>query len=380
MLNFATENNIKNDLNDDELKRYARHLSLNNFGLEGQKKLKNTSVFIIGAGGIGSPLILYLAAMGIGKIGIIDGDCVDLSNLQRQVLFENCHIGEKKAHLAKAKINAINPNINVDIYDQFLEINQDHSFLESYDVIIDGSDNFKTRFLANGLSLKYKIPLISASVLDFSYQVGIFNLDNHAPCFNCLYPKPPEKGLIPSCSEAGVLGIIPGQASLLALNLFMHYLMGKIKQSVLYLFDGEKIKLNQFKLEKEPLCPYCESFSWDDFKTKFMVLFNDENKKNNDKEKMKLEIEKDEANHLLETEHAVLIDIRNPWEREIRKINPSEFIPNAMPEDLKPWIDQKIPVILYCEKGVRTYHLAYHVYQVFGEVDVYSLKGGISEV
>src|SRR5437667_1954444 len=196
-------------LSAQEVARYSRHLIMPEVGMDGQKRLKASSVLLIGAGGLGSPLALYLAAAGIGRIGIVDFDIVDFSNLQRQVIHGTCDVGRPKLHSAKDRILAINPTIQVDLYETKLSSQNAMQIFAPYDIIIDGTDNFPTRYLVNDACVLLKKPNVYGSIFRFDGQASVF-YPPHGPCYRCLYPEPPPPGEVPSCAEGGVLGILPG--------------------------------------------------------------------------------------------------------------------------------------------------------------------------
>lgn len=361
-------------LNEAEIQRYRHHLSLDDIGLAGQERLKKSRILVVGCGGIGSPALLYLTAMGIGHIGIVDDDHVALSNLQRQVLFNTDDIGQPKVECALRHLNALNPHVEIKTYYQHLTLDQEHDFLTNYDLILDGSDNFQTRFLANALSLRFSLPLISASVLNYTYQVAIFNLSQQSPCLNCLYSEPPAAGTVQNCSEAGVLGIISGQAALLAVNLSLHYFMQKLSmdKSTLHCFNAQSLDLKKYIISKDPQCPICADFNWHAYQT----WWQDKCVGQYDSSPL-LNINAEHARTLLHQQHAIFVDIRSSQERARAAITPSAFRPNATVHDLQPWLAHNQLIVLYCQSGVRSLHLAQQVHQHHPETSVYSLQGGI---
>ena len=197
------------EFSNDEIARYSRHLIMPEVTLEGQKRLKAASVLCIGAGGLGSPIALYLAAAGIGRMGLVDGDTVDFSNLQRQILHGTKDVGRKKLNSAKDRIREVNPNVQVDLYDTFFTAENAREIVEPYDIVIDGTDNFPTRYLSNDICVFLKKPNVYGSIFRFDGQCTVFAPHLGGPCYRCMFPEPPPPGMVPSCAEGGVLGVLP---------------------------------------------------------------------------------------------------------------------------------------------------------------------------
>ncbi len=238
--------------------RYSRHLLMPEVGAEGQAKLLGSKVLLIGAGGLGAPAALYLAAAGVGTLGIIDFDVVDLSNLQRQVIHANDRIGEKKTELAKKTINALNPDVKVLLHDEMLIASNVERIIAGYDVIVDGTDTFETRYILNDAAIKLRIPVVHASVFRFEGQLTAF-VPYEGPCYRCLYPTPPPPEMAPGCSVAGVLGVVPGIMGLLQANEVIKLLLG-IGDSLagrLLLFDALDASFTELRLRRDPECPVC---------------------------------------------------------------------------------------------------------------------------
>ncbi len=246
-------------LSNDEIKRYSRHLLIPEFGSTGQKKLKNSSVLMIGAGGLGSPLAMYLAAAGVGKIGIVEYDTVDTSNLQRQLLYRTDDVGRLKGEAAKASIQGINPFVEVELYNTPLRSDNALEIFKGYDVVADGTDNFPTRYLVNDTCVMLGIPNVYGSIFRFEGQVSVFNLDEDCACYRCLYPEPPPPGLVPSCAEGGVLGVLPGIiGSLQAIETIKVLTgIGEPLKNRLVIFDALKMKFRELKLKKNKECVVC---------------------------------------------------------------------------------------------------------------------------
>lgn len=247
------------DFSEQQIHRYARHILLREVGGVGQEKLLKSKVLVIGAGGLGSPLILYLAAAGVGCIGVVDDDTVDLSNLQRQIAHSTDRIGIAKVESAKAAVAAINPDVTVVTHKVRLTAGNATALIADYDVVADGSDNFPTRFLVNDACFFAKKTLVSAAVLRFDGQLSTFKPHAGAPCYRCLYPAPPPPGQIPSCDEAGVLGAVAGVLGTLQATEVLKELLG-IGDSMagrLLIYDALSAAMRQVKIKPDPECPLC---------------------------------------------------------------------------------------------------------------------------
>ena len=249
---------IAESLTQDQLTRYSRHLIIPEIGEKGQKKLLDSKVLMMGAGGLGSPAALYLAAAGVGHMGIIDSDVVDRSNLQRQVLHTDDRVGEPKVESARETINGLNPDVDVEIFNARLTSDNIMSVFEGYDLVVDGGDNFPTRYLVNDACVKLGIPNVHGSVYRFEGQVTSF-VPKEGPCYRCLYPEPPPPEFAPSCQEAGVLGVLPGVIGLLqAIEVVKHLVgIGKPLTGRLLAFDGLDTTFRELKLRRDPECPVC---------------------------------------------------------------------------------------------------------------------------
>jgi adenylyltransferase/sulfurtransferase len=247
------------ELSNDQLRRYSRHIILPEVGVEGQKKIAAASVLCVGAGGLGSPLALYLAAAGIGRLGIVDFDAVEESNLQRQVIHGAESLGQPKTTSAREAIHRLNPSIQVDLHAVRLTKANAMDILRSYDVIADGSDNFATRYLANDACVLLRKPNVYGSVFRFEGQASLFAPHLGGPCYRCLYPEPPPPGAVPSCAEAGVLGVLPGVIGLIQATEALKLILG-VGQSLLnrlLLYDALEMKFRELKLRRDAKCPVC---------------------------------------------------------------------------------------------------------------------------
>jgi len=247
------------ELNNEEIRRYSRHLILPEVGLAGQKKIKATSVLCIGAGGLGSPIAMYLAAAGIGKIGIVDFDTVDYSNLQRQILHTDADVGRPKAQSAKETIAGINPNVEVVIHNTAINSGNAFDLIRPYDIVVDGTDNFPTRYLTNDACVLLKKPNVYGSIFRFEGQASVFAPHLGGPCYRCLYPEPPPPGMVPSCAEGGVLGVLPGiVGSIQALETIKLLLdLGDPLIGRLLAYDALEQSFRTFKVRRDPACPTC---------------------------------------------------------------------------------------------------------------------------
>ncbi len=247
------------ELNNDEIRRYSRHLILPEVGLAGQKRIKAASVLCIGAGGLGSPIAMYLAAAGIGRIGIVDFDTVDFSNLQRQLLHGTPDVGRSKAESAKETIANLNPGVAVEIYNTRLSSENALEIIRKYDIVVDGTDNFPTRYLTNDACVLLKKPNVYGSIFRFDGQASVFAPHLGGPCYRCLYPEPPPPGMVPSCAEGGVLGVLPGIIGCIQTTEILKLALGKGTSLVgrLMLFNALDMKFRELKLRRDPQCPVC---------------------------------------------------------------------------------------------------------------------------
>src|SRR5262245_10397074 len=257
-LETLTARAARTPLSSQESARYSRHLIMPEVGMDGQKRLKASSVLLIGAGGLGSPLALYLAAAGVGRIGLVDFDVVDFSNLQRQVLHGTPDVGRPKLHSARDRLQAINPEVQVDLYETRLSPANAFELLRPYDVVIDGTDNFATRYLVNDACVLLKKPNVYGSIFRFDGQASVF-WPPHGPCYRCLYPEPPPPGEVPSCAEGGVLGILPGLIGCIQATEAVKLILGNGEPLIgrLVLYDALRMSFREFKIRRNPKCPMC---------------------------------------------------------------------------------------------------------------------------
>ncbi len=246
-------------LSNEEIARYSRHLILPEFGMAGQRKVKQGSVLLIGTGGLGSPLALYLAAAGVGHIGLVDFDVVDESNLQRQIVHGTGTVGVRKTESAKRRLADLNPNVEVTTYETQITAENAFELMRPYDVIVDGTDNFPTRYLTNDASVMLGKPNVYGSIFRFEGQATVFSPKDGGPCYRCLYPEPPPPGLVPSCAEGGVLGVLPGVIGTIQATEAIKLLAGIGETLVgrLMLYDALNMRFRELKLRRNPNCPVC---------------------------------------------------------------------------------------------------------------------------
>jgi adenylyltransferase/sulfurtransferase len=247
------------DLSNDEIRRYSRHLILPEVGLAGQKKICSTSVLCIGAGGLGSPIAMYLAAAGIGKLGLVDFDTVDFSNLQRQIIHGTADVGRPKTESARETIQRINPNVEVVVHETRLTSDNALEIVGAYDIVVDGTDNFPTRYLTNDACVLLRKANVYGSIFRFEGQASVFAPHLGGPCYRCLYPEPPPPGMVPSCAEGGVLGVLPGIVGTIQATEILKLALGKGSSLIgrLLLFNALDMKFRELKLRRDPECPLC---------------------------------------------------------------------------------------------------------------------------
>ncbi|MCH7663829.1 MAG: molybdopterin-synthase adenylyltransferase MoeB, partial [Chloroflexi bacterium] len=318
------------DLSHEEIMRYSRHLLIPEVGLEGQKILKASSVLVIGAGGLGSPVAMYLAAAGVGRIGLVDYDTVDSSNLQRQVIHGTARIGDLKVDSARDRMLDINPDIHVEVYNEPFTSENAMRIAKGYDLIIDGTDNFPTRYLVNDVCVMLGIPNVYGSIYRFDGQVSVFD-GTDGPCYRCLFPEPPPPGLVPSCAEGGVLGVLPGTIGSLQATEGLKLLLniGSSLKGRLLLFNALDMTFDFVKLRKNPDCKVCstnpEITELIDYEEFCGVPAHDHDEGSAGAE---WDIEVHELEKILTSGESVrLIDVREPHELEIARIEGAELMP-----------------------------------------------------
>lgn len=362
-----------NNLSPAELGRYARHITIPEFGLEGQKKLKNSSVLVIGSGGLGSPVLLYLAAAGVGKIGIVDFDVVDESNLQRQVLFSVGDVGKSKAQTAKKRLEALNPHIDVTVYETRFTRENARELVRGYDVVADGTDNFPTRYLVNDTCVLEGKVNVYASIFQFEGQVSVFNYPledgTRGPNYRDMFPEPPPPGLVPNCAEGGVLGVLPGIIGSMQASEVIKVLtgVGDPLAGRLFLFDAASFTTRILKVQKSPGTNITELIDYEHF---CGIL------PNTDLTEVK-EITVQELQELrAQGTDYQLIDVREPHEYAIAQIG-GELIPLATVAGAANRIARDKKVIVHCRTGVRSANAIRELESLFNFDNLYNLKGGI---
>ncbi len=367
-------------LSPQEVARYSRHLIMPEVALDGQKRLKASSILLIGAGGLGSPLGLYLAAAGIGRIGLVDFDVVDFSNLQRQVLHGTPDVGRPKLHSARDRLQAINPEVQIDLYETRLTSANALSIFEPYDIIIDGTDNFPTRYLVNDACVLLKKPNVYGSIFRFDGQASVFH-PPQGPCYRCLYPEPPPPGEVPSCAEGGVLGILPGLIGCIQATEAVKLILGKGAPLIgrLLLYDALQMTFQEFKVRRNPKCPLCgehptilKLIDYDQFcgirgqEAPHVAPIGDPSETTVEELKSRLD----------RRENVFVLDVRNPEEYQICQIPGSTLLP--LPELPRRFqeLDKDQEMVVHCKSGTRSAKAIQFLRQQ-GFHNLKDLKGGI---
>jgi len=365
-------------LTNEEIKRYSRHLTLPEFGLQGQQKLKDSSVLIIGAGGLGSPLGIYLAAAGVGRLGLVDFDIVDVSNLQRQIAHGTSDIGRSKTQSMQDTIQEINPYVSLELFETRFTRDNALEIAENFDVIIDGSDNFATRYLVNDVCVLLGKPNVYGAIFRFDGQASVFDA-SQGPCYRCLYAEPPPPGVVPSCAEGGVLGILPGLIGVIQATEAVKLLLGQGKTLVgrLLLYHALSMSFRELKLQKRPDCPMCGEnptiTALIDYEEFCGICGEDSGGPQTGYN----EIDVATVASLIEQEaDFVLLDVREPVEWEICSLPNSVRIPKGEVRDRLEEIDTTKDVIVYCRSGVRSGTIANFLRDV-GFNRAQNMRGGI---
>ena len=340
------------ELTDAEKRRYDRHLILPEVGSAGQKKLKNSAVLCVGAGGLGSPLLLYLAAAGVGRIGIVDFDVVDESNLQRQIIHDTASVGTSKLDSAKARLLALNPHITVETHEMKLNSSNAVELFRRYDVVADGTDNFPTRYLVNDACILAGKPNAYGSIFRFEGQLSVFGAED-GPCYRCLYPEPPPPGLVPSCAEGGVLGVLPGIIGTIQALEVIKLLLGIGRPLIgrLMLYDALDQSWRTLKVKKSPSCPVCGKNPSIKAPIDYEAFCGLKETSTPMIPEMTVE---DLKKKLDAKERFSFIDVREPHEFEAAKIPGAKLIPlGELPNRLAE-IDKSVPVVVHCRSGARS--------------------------
>jgi sulfur-carrier protein adenylyltransferase/sulfurtransferase len=367
------------NLSQQEVARYSRHLIMPEVALDGQKRLKASSVLLIGAGGLGSPLALYLAAAGIGRIGLVDFDVVDFSNLQRQVIHGTPDVGRPKLHSARDRIAAINPEVQLDCYETRLTAQNALEIFKPYDIVIDGTDNFPTRYLVNDACVLLKKANVYGSIFRFDGQASVFH-PPAGPCYRCLYPEPPPPGEVPSCAEGGVLGILPGLVGCIQATEAVKLILGKGSPLIgrLLLYDALQMKFQEFKVRRNPKCPMCgdkptitQLIDYEQFcgmRGQESAAPAADASSDATVEELKQRLDK--------KENVFILDVRNPEEYQICRIEGSKLVPlPELPQRVGELAKDR-EIIVHCKSGMRSAKAAKFL-RDSGFSNVRNLKGGI---
>src|SRR6184192_3426895 len=360
-------------LSTEELQRYSRHLMMHEVTPDGQRRVKAARILCIGAGGLGSPSALYLAAAGVGTIGIVDFDDVDLSNLQRQILHGTKDVGRAKLESARDRLNDINPKIDIELHRCRFTSENASDLVAHYDVIVDGSDNFPTRYLSNDVCVFARKPNVYGSVFRFEGQITVFAPHLGGPCYRCLFPEPPPAESVPNCAEAGVLGVLPGIIGTIQANEAIKLILGvgePLLGRLLY-FDALKMKFQEFNLRRDPQCPVCgdsptitEPIDYEQFcgvATNVPAVSVTELKQKLDAR-----------------ESVQLVDVREPFEHEIASIDSAQLIPLGELPDRLSELDRDRLTVVHCHSGMRSAQ-AVRLLRDAGFANVFNLEGGIAK-
>ena len=367
------------ELTTDDLARYSRHLLLPEVGMEGQRRLKAARVLCVGTGGLGSPLAFYLAAAGVGTLGLVDFDVVDASNLQRQIIHSTKDIGRKKLDSAEEKLLALNPAMNVVKHETRLSSENALDILKDYDMVADGTDNFPTRYLVNDACVLLGKPNVYGSIFRFEGQASVFATEQ-GPCYRCLYPEPPPPGLVPSCAEGGVLGILPGLVGMIQATEAIKLILGKGESLAgrLLLVDALNMKFRELKLRKNPECPVCgehptvtELIDYQQFCGIVPETKQEKALKNGIPQ---LSV-KDLKQRLDAGEDLFVLDVREPYEYQIANIGAKLIPQNDVPKRLNE-LDRDREIVVHCRSGQRSQRIAEYLAQQ-GYSNVKNLAGGI---
>lgn len=348
----STDKEVTGPLSSAELRRYQRHLSLPEVGVEGQRRLKAARVLLVGTGGLGSPLGLYLAAAGVGTLGIVDFDLVDESNLQRQILHATSSVGRPKVESAVERLQDLNPHIEIRTYPVALEASNALDILESYDIVVDGTDNFATRYLVNDACVLLGKPNVYGSIYRFEGQVSVFHPASGAPCYRCLYPEPPPSGLVPSCAEGGVLGVLPGVIGTLQATETVKLILGagRTLMGRLLLFDALSMTFRELKVAREVTCPICGPHATINELADFPELC---------RPAPAPELEEVTPPQLSEQwrqgQRPVLLDVREPYEWDIANLAgyQARLIPLSELAKRLDELDPEADIVVHCKSGGR---------------------------
>jgi len=369
----VTERSDRGGLSPREFQRYSRHLVLPEFGLEGQRRLKQSSVLLVGVGGLGSPIALYLAAAGVGRIGLVDPDPVDLSNLQRQVVHGTATLGIPKVESARRRLADLNPDIEVVAIDEAFLAGTAQRIARGYDLIVDGTDNFPARYLINDVALLQGVPFVYGAILRFEGQVSVF-ADTDGPCYRCLFPTPPPLDEVPTCAEAGVLGVVPGTIGLLQATEVVKRLTGVGAPLIgrLLTYDALSARFEAFEVRRDPNCPTCGTGV--DRRSIELVDVGDRCSAPNDVPSIGVA----ELKRRLDAGEPIrIVDVREPGEWAIARIPGSTLIPVRDLESRRDELNPDAEIVLVCRTGRRSARAVARLRRA-GYSRVRNLEGGIS--
>jgi molybdopterin/thiamine biosynthesis adenylyltransferase/rhodanese-related sulfurtransferase len=367
-------------LNSEEIRRYARHLLLPEVGMQGQQRLQATSVLCIGAGGLGSPILAYLAAAGIGRLGIVDFDTVEVSNLQRQIIHGADDVGRLKTESARDTLKGINPHTEVVLHNVRLTSANALEILQPYDIVVDGTDNFPTRYLTNDACVLLKKPNVYGSIFRFEGQASVFAPTLGGPCYRCLYPEPPPPGMVPSCAEGGVLGVLPGVIGCIQATEIIKLALGQGSPLVgrLLLFNALEMKFRELKVRRDPQCPLCgenpKITQLMDYQQFCGLPAPSANQPANPDE-----VTVQDMKHALEDPslNIQVIDVREPDEYQIARVPGATLLPLSVLAQRFRELDPQRTIFLHCKAGSRSMK-ALKFLQQQGFKHLKSVKGGIT--
>ena len=366
------------DLTQEEVSRYSRHLLIPEVGMEGQRKLKAASVLLVGTGGLGSPLGLYLAAAGVGRIGIVDYDVVDSSNLQRQVMHDTGRVGMLKVESARRRMLDLNPDITVEGYNEVFSSENAYRISEGYDILVDGTDNFPTRYLINDLSVLTGRPYVYGSIFRFEGQVSVFDART-GPCYRCLFPDPPPPGAVPTCAEGGVFGVLPGTVGTLQGTEVIKLILGigETMAGRLLLYDALDMTFHTVQLRKNPNCKVCGPNPTVTELIDYEQFCGVPTRGNHVPQGIPEITPTELVDHMRQGNSVVVVDVREPVEQQISVLPGAQNIPLVeLPLRLGE-IDREKEVVLYCRSGVRSAQAA-ELLLKNGFQRVKNLRGGIN--
>ncbi|MDT7808700.1 MAG: sulfur-carrier protein adenylyltransferase/sulfurtransferase [Acidobacteriota bacterium] len=372
-------------LSNDEIARYSRHLIMPEVGVEGQRRLKAARVLMIGTGGLGAPTGMYLAAAGVGTLGVLDFDVVDASNLQRQIIHGTKDVGRPKIESARDRLNDINPNVKIEAYETRLTSENALGLFREYDIVVDGTDNFPTRYLVNDACVLTGKPNVYGSIFRFEGQASVFWAERGA-CYRCLYPEPPPPGLVPSCAEGGVLGVLPGIVGAIQANETIKLILGGGEPLInrLLLFDAWRLRFRELKLRKDPACPVCgenpsvrELIDYEEFCGLSPAVTAQTNTQT--EESRMEEITATELKQRIDSgDDLQIIDVREPNEYEIARIPGTQLIPLAQVVGRMGEIEEGRETIVHCKGGVRSAKAIEALTRSGFKGKLVNLKGGIT--